>query len=425
MSRRLLPLLLLLACNDPSEPPLAPVVTVSPAIQWSGGEVQLTSEAFAGSGLPLLLVGAETLAVRRLSDSVVAAVVPLGSSGVVQIDLKRSHTRLPVGAVTRVGFRGTTSVAPSFYGGIVVSHNGSTPMAVGEAITTVSGGRPVQVLDLSSMLLTTYPLIHGAEFYGVSPTSRPNEFVVLDSMGLPYVWQLWPTPALIDSPPKQVASSPIRQLPRLSDSVWVRTGSHSSTSWRGLDSATAVRSLQIESPWTIYISPRGDLATFAVSLAAAGVPVFNTVTGDTVYTLGPGFRFAQAAAFSSDGALIFFLGGVINDPAADSLIVVRASTGEVLAGTKLPAGTGFNLAADPSEPLLYVETLIGGRPTILVYAQNLALLGQLPAPADGTPTCDYTCPEGAVAVDRSLDRLHVVWESGSNYIWTYDLLPRP
>lgn len=61
-----------------------------------------------------------------------------------------------------------------------------------------------------------------------------------------------------------------------------------------------------------------------------------------------------------------------------------------------------------------------GRPHILIFAGDLQPVATLVPGSDGTPTCSETCPEGAVAVDRGRNRLHVVW---NEVIWTFDLLP--
>src|SRR5262245_5275932 len=97
----LLGLALVAACNssDPTPPTEPPVFSLDPTTQWSGGEVLVTSGAFVGTTLPVLLAGAETLSVRRVSDSVLAAIVPLGSSGTVAIELAKGSRRYPAGEV--------------------------------------------------------------------------------------------------------------------------------------------------------------------------------------------------------------------------------------------------------------------------------------------------------------------------------------
>lgn len=420
---RLAALGLVSACSDNTPVGLCqpPVVAISPSAQWSGGEIQLTSEAFTGGALPVLLAGAETLAVRRISDSIVAATVPLGASGSVPLELAVGRSRYPAGTVTRVGFHGTSTVTPGFYGELLTTFNGGTPIVVGTASPGAVLG-PIQSLDLGSMQLTSYPGIFGASYYGVSPTPHPSEFVVQDSLKRPLLWRLWPTPALVDSPPSGLALT--RQLARFSDSVWVLTSHHYSNTYRNSSAVFPGEGLQMESPWMIYLSPRGDRATFAVGTSPlTGVPVFNSITGDTAYSLGPGFSQSQAAAFSPDGDRIFFLGG---GDARDSLLSVRASTGAVLAGTRLPDGAPFNMAADPAESLVYVETLANGQPTVLVYDYQFRLVGRLPAPAiAGSPGCSIACFEGTVSVDRVRNQLHLVWTGATSFIWTYDLLPAP
>lgn len=418
------------ACADNSSPvePTPPAFTITPLTQWSGGEIQVTSAAFSGTTLPILLAGAETLAVARISDSVVSATVPLGSSGTVAIEMALGKKRYPAGEVTRVGFRNTNSANPLFGTELMLSYDGLTPIVVGGTMVGTAYP-PVQTLNLGTMEVTGYPGISVVSPYGISPTFNPNEFVVLDSSFKPSVWRLWPTPEFIDTLKYGYRTNLNRQLARLSDSVWINTSHHQTgTALEGSSGLTTVTSLAMESPWVIVISPRGDRATLSLSSSAFGIPVYNALTGDTAFSLGPQFRTSYGGAgFSPDGERIYFLGGSVGSSFGDSLLSVRAATGEVLAAGKVPPiGLPFKFATDPVKDLEYVEVLEGGRPTILIYDQNLKLLGRLPVPVNpATPTCGETCIQGVIAADRDHNMLHVVWNGAgtSNFIWTYDLLP--
>ncbi len=425
-------LVLLLACSDPSGPPTVPQVAISPAVQWSGGEVLLTSHDLGSRSLPRLLAGAETLAVRRVSDSVVAAVLPLGPSGTIAIDLVRNGSRYRVGQVERAGFRESHLAIPGFVGELVTAWRGSTPVVLGEGSTLDFG---IQELDLNTMLVAPLPGVKVPPRYGLSPTRTPNEFLALDSLRSSVQrWRYGPVPAFFDTVPTFINSQFIRQSVQFQDSVWLITSAHSANVRRGsswifpdfVPQGGGI-GLRAEGSWNVFLSPRGDVATYSVNFAAPGVPVFRMSTGDTAYTLGAGFPFAQAAGFSGDGDRIFFLGGARN-PTADSLLVVRAATGEVLGGVHLPADQGLGLAIDPVRPLAYVEVIRGGHPSVLVYDQDLDLVGELPAPVTGTPTCDpQWCWKSLLVVDRARSRLHSVWyrDTDGNFISTYDLLPTP
>lgn len=419
-------LTLLAACsNDPNRPSEPPVISIQPATQWSGGEIQLTSGAFAGSTLPVLVAGAETLSVSRVSDSVVTATVPLGSSGNVSIELAVGKKRYPAGEVGRVGFRSTTTSTPLFGTELLLTYDGLTPMVVGGSWT---GARtPVQSLNLSTMETVGYPGIFAVSPYGVGPTEHSNEFVVIDSVGVPALWRLWPAQELIDTLSATLKCCFVRHISRLSDSVWIRTAHHETVSYRGAASLMGVLSYTMESPWVIALSPRGDRTALAITSATTGVPVYNSLTGDTAFTLGPQFRTSYGGTgFSPDGERIYFLGGPAGASFGDSLLSVRATTGEILAAAKVPPiGLPFKFATDPVEELEYVEVLQGGRPTILIYDRDLKLLGRLPVPDNpATPTCGETCIQGVIGVDRVHHLLHVVWNGAgsSNYIWTYDIL---
>jgi len=419
-------LVLVAACSDSTSPSSPPAVTIAPIANWSGGEVTLTSAAFATAALPVLVVGAETLSVHRTGDSSVAAALPLGPSGPVTIQLAQGHRRHDLGTVQRVGYREYRDLAPGFYGELVTTRRAGTPIVVGTTVPTLNGNGVVQYLDLGSMAVTPVPGLYGSSYYGVSPTYRPDQFVLLDAAGTTAVWQLWPTVTQVDTTPH--FGLPIRHIARLSDSVWLHTGHHYTQAYVN-DSAVfgGYQGLPTESVWSVFISPTGGTATVAVAQGTPGVPVFNSTSGDTLYTLGAAFRQAGWAAYSQDGASIYVLAGATSK---DSLIRVDAATGAVVAGLPLTFPT-MNVATDPVEPLVYVEALLAdGTPTILVLeATTLAEVGRLTSPAlAGGPSCYTTCFEGAMAVDRTRNRLHVVWIDPrlgitTSPIWTFDLLP--
>jgi hypothetical protein len=104
-----------------------------------------------------------------------------------------------------------------------------------------------------------------------------------------------------------------------------------------------------------------------------------------------------------------------------------ATTGQEIQALKLPGtGRGWNLAADPVKPLLYVETVVDSLPRILIYrTTDFSLVGELPVPVAGLPNPVW---EGALSVDRARDQLHVTWSQQTNSqttnpVWTFDLLP--
>lgn len=403
------------ACSNEPTAVEPPVFSLTRSSQWSGGEIQVTSAAFRRSTPPVIVAGAETLTVRRVSDSVFAVTVPLGSSGPVSLDYAQRGSHLPIGVVQRVGFRSVGSATPGFIHMLTLGWNGATPTVLGSATNGV-----LHSLDLATRQVTAYPALRGVSPYGVSPTQRPDNFVVLDSLDRPTIWRLWPTPVLLDSFPPNLSTS-VRQLVPLSDSVLMRTSHHYTLVYRNGVAVFPGFGLQAESPWRFYLSPQGDLATIAVSMTLAGVPVFSTATGDTLYSLGAGFPHAEAAGFSPDGAEIYFLGGRTSG-SGDSLLAIESNTGQHIAGTTVPA-QGFDLAVDSDRALIYVEALVGDRPMILVYNRQLTLLGRLPVPESG-PTCSQTCWQGVLGVDRARNQLLAVWGNpSSTIIWTYDLLP--
>lgn len=412
--------LALTGCSDAASPPEAPTGVVTPLAQWSGGALQLRVTGYATETPILVADGTDTLALSRLDDSTFALRVPDGPSGAVSLDLRFGRQTVPVGSVQRVGFRGGQSISPGFYGELITAHRGTTPVVVGASMTAGNDG-PIQALDLGSMTVTAYPGLFAAEYYGISPTFRPDQFVVLDSARVPAIWQLWPTPVKIDT----IGSRPpaVRQLARLSDSVWLSTSSHYSWTRRGSTTVIPALSLQTESPWAIFISPTGNLAISALAVGQPGVHVFNAQTGDTAYSLGAGFKNAQWAGFSPDGSTLFVLGGKTVTLGADSLVRLQAATGAVQAGVRVETGT--NMAIDPVKPLIYVESRADTLPTILVLdAVTLTEVARLhAAPVPGFTGCNATCFEGALAVDRVRNQLHLVWVGSTSQVWSFDLVP--
>lgn len=417
-------LALVSACGDATTPRIPPTFSVTPATQWSGGVVTIRSEFLAVRGaLPFIVSGSDTVIASRVDDSTATVVLPLGPTGPLVLRARRGGLSDSIGVVLRVGYRSRRDHAPGFYGEVVTSVRAGDPFAIGAA---TDFNNSLQIIDLETGQVTGLPDLFAAEYYGISPTFRPDEFVAKDSAGgagTAGVWSLWPTPTLVAAAPAIAPS--LRHLARLSDSIWLSTSHHYTSSYNS-STATFVfpgAVLSTESPWSIILSPAGDLATMAVSVGRPGVAVFNSLTGDTAYTLGPRFVSSQWAAFSGDGARIYFVGGRLYF-GVDSLLSVRASDGAVLAAVALPTGhPAMSMAADPTRPLLYIQVFRDSLPSVLVYETGtLSLVGELTVPAAGPP-CSVLCFEGAVAVDRARNTLHIVRPGPPAAVLTFDLLP--
>lgn len=416
-------LVLAAACSDASTSPTPAGFTVSPAVQWSGGVVTIRSRALTRRGpLPVIITGASTLGATRVDDSTAEVVLPLGPTGQLSLFAINGRDTNSIGVVQRVGYRSRRDHSPGFYGEIVTSVRAGNPVVIG----ATGYNSPLQLLDLETGQAESLAGVFASEYYGVSPTFRPDQFVVRDSAGgagSMGVWSLWPLTTLIAPVPNAVPAA--RHLAWLSDSIWLSTSHHFTSLYNSAAATWPIPALSLptESPWSIILSPAGDLATMAVSVGQPGVAVFDSRTGDTVYTLGPRFRSSQWAAFSGDGAWIYFVGGR-DYFQTDSLLAVRASDGAVRAAVALPAShPAMSMAADPVRPLLYIQVFTDSLPSLLVYDTSpLALVGELSIDASG-PRCGVNCFEGAVAVDRSRNSVHIVRPGPPASILTFDLIP--
>lgn len=409
-------LLLVLGCNNATNPGDPPVSSITPGTQWSGGEIALTSTAIDPATLPVIVAGVETLTVSRVDDSTVSVRLPLGGSGAVTLELAQGTKRIAVGGVQRVGFSAYNEIGPVFQLEVTTAMVGGAPVVFGNQ--PAGGGSPqLQMLDLAALQMTQIPS-YRALYYGLGPTFETNKFLMLDSQVTRGVWQLAPLPPALDTavtPPFMGGS--VLSGARLSDTVYLSITATSIYTSRVIFSGV--------SGFAAFLSPTLNVATVAAGGVFQGVPVFDAATGDTLYTLGPTRRNAQWATFSPDGSTLYFLIGTqLNH--ADSLLAVTATTGQPIQALKLHGtGRGWNLAADPVKPLLYVETVVDSLPRILIYrTTDLGLVGELSVPAAGLPDPGF---EGALSVDRVRNRLHVTWtqegNSQVNPVWTFDLLP--
>jgi hypothetical protein len=406
---------LTLACGDATTPDQSPVFSISPAIQWSRGVITVSSSAFEGVSAPVLVAGAETLAVSPVDDSTVTATLPLGSSGPLALELVRGSERLAVGTVQRVGFNARNDIAPGFFAGLVSSDAGGSPVVLGFHGVHNS----VQTLDLRTGDVTEVSRVRPVGVYGLSPSFRPGFFVVEDSANGRILTRLDPLPLLQDTSFHQPQPQASRHQALLHPGIQLLT---SATAIWTADSTQLVTFIQA-SPYAVLLSPDASIATVSASGVLTGTPVYDGTTGDTLYTLGPGRRNCQWAAFSPDGATIYFLVGPLFRP--DSILAVTARTGRVQQAVRLPDGVASHVIADPVQPLLYVEFLMDSLPQVLVYqTSDLQLVGQMEA---SPPAWTVGGLDGTMAIDRARNLLYLVWSHSGNApmspVWTFDLVP--
>ena len=431
MTARALPLaaaaalLLGVACSDPTQSFQLPPFTVSPAAQWSGGTVTLGSPYFVGRNpLPSILASAETLAAVRATDSTVHLTLPRGATGPVTLSLTHDGRVDSIASVQRYGFRERRDLMPALAGELLVANSGDHPMVLGntEGIQWTPLGR----IDLVSGTGQTFTTVLGPSnvVYGLSPSTPAGAFAVRDSTDSVRLATLLASPPAVVGTVPFVGTGFVRQVAQLSPGIWLFTGSHTSSVRAEADSCCLPRfSTPTESPWALFLSPRGDRTTMAVNVAQGQVPVFDNATGDTAFTLP--LQGTEGIAFSSDGTRLFAVGGYFD---SDTLVAVDATTGQVLAGmVGLPdgfhsfslaysAGGGGRLVVAAANPVVLA---------LLVYdAATLALQGVLTTPDDcGAFPMTGVCSYGVVAVDDVRGAAHIVVPGSPTPAWTFDLLP--
>jgi hypothetical protein len=411
-----------LGCNNATDPGQPPVFAVTPAAQWSGGTITVRSEFFVGrTTLPPVTIGNDTLSLLRVDDTTVTTVLPLGPSGSLTVMLQRQAGAQAIGTVARVGFRESVPLPQPIIGELYKQTIAGNPTVFGLLPAVTNWAGEIASVNLAAGTGRTYGGLLGPSdfYYGMSPTGTPGQFVVRTAALEVETWNLEPLPSRLDSTPF-VPSQFVRQVAPLAPHIWLQTSHH--YTWTFIDTLPYPNrpvDLPIESPWDIYISPRGDRTTVSVNaVRIAGVPVFDNATGDTAFTLP--LRGVYGAAFSDDGAVLFASGGYVNP---SRIVAVDADDGTLLAQTTLPQDMiAFDLAADQSSGLLFAAAYDSTFHGLLVFdATTLTMLGKLPAPDHCSVLPNVCQGTGIVAVDPLRRRAYLV-NSAPQPSWTFDLL---
>ena len=418
---------ILAACSDPAEPAL-PGFSITPATQWSGGNLTIRSQYFIDySGVLIIVAGSDTLAALSLAnDSTLIAQLPPGPSGPVTLTLVRGTRRDSLATIDRVGFSGKRTVTPALYGELLATDSAGAPFVLGGAFTGSADREPIvrlRVVPGTSQQLTLRQPSNTQ--YGLAPSIVPGTFTVRDATdSIRLATLLVDAPAIIDSM-HGWGTGFTRQVSLLKPGAWLRTQSH--FSYVSFDTGGATPNVATESPWAVYMSPRGDrttLATVVPETAGNGVPVWDNATGLVAYVLP--LLSTEAAAFTTNGNTLYVVGGY--QYGADTLIAVNATTGALVhPKLKLPNGMhGMSVAYRDGVGggQLLVGAATPSSLVLLVYrASTLDLLGILPT-GDACPDMQTgPCFSGVVSVDDLHDRAYIVIPGAPTPIWSFDLLP--
>jgi hypothetical protein len=414
-------------CSDPAEPPL-PAFSVGPATQWSGGTITIRSSYFANRAqAPIIVVGADTLAVSLIDDSTASTVLPRGASGPVLFELARGNARDSLGTVQRMGHRGTRQLYPGLSGELLVIDSADHPILFGSSSTTLIQYAPLGRVDLVTGAMTTLRSVHSTStvIYGLSPSVAPGTIVARDTADTLRIYDMRV------SPPQPLsrtlfASGYVRHLTLLKDSLWLYTQSHWTYTHAVGDTTPFRAQVQTESPWSLFVSPRGDRTTMTVNVGIGGVPVFDNATGETAYTLP--LAGTEAIAFTPDGSVLYAVGGYYFKP--DTIVAVNAATGLSL-HPKVTLPEGFIAFSAAYSTRAGGVLLIGGANTttlaLLVYdATTLELRGVLPTPDScGSDPMVGNCWYGVVATDDGRSLAYLAIPGSPTPVWSFDLVSTP
>jgi hypothetical protein len=419
--------LLVLGCNDTSEPTRVPVFSASLSAQWSGGTLTVVSSEPLSSGqTPTFFADTIPVAFQQVNSTTFSLSLPPGSSGSRQLYVAVDGVRNLIGAIEVHGLT-TRAEAGELAGQLY-------PVRDQFNQWLFLGYSPGGLTMVNPALLTssTVPglFFPGGAHYGFGPTSDPNRWIVKDTGSTLTEWELFPVTKLIDTIPHPGPAN-FRQVARLSDSIWLFTSSHYAWTDTAASLFPYILETPAESPWSIHISPRLDRAVVTSNAFSQmpGVPVLDALTGDTAFTVHlptQGLNPAEYAVFDASGDHLTIIGGDNLTPRM--LARVDATTGDILSLDSLPAGSaGLALAMDGAGKYLFAFAMRGDFPIVYVRdAATLELLGTMAIPEVAENTCatiPIGCGDAAMAVDDAAHALYLVIPGTATRVYTFDILP--
>lgn len=381
-------LILMVGCQDPADAPPAFTPVLLETSLWSGGELPLTAPWFAPpEPLPIIILGSDTLPLRRVDDTTIAARLPLATGVFLVRAIVGAHS-LWLGDVTLHGFR--DDVAGPYMSGLSYWLPGGTPSVV------AGGDSGAVIVDLRLGTTRTIPdSIYSPDCaMSVGPTLRPERFV-LEGMvggvcGRPKLWAILPQPQLLDSSP--IGGSSWYTMGQPADGRWIFNWNNHNE-WANCESlpCTSISFLSADGPDGSTISPRGNRFLWQPQCCGA-VTVYDAIDLVTAFTL-PSFSHAEGSAFSFEGDTLAL--AVLDSAQQTHVVAVRETDGAVLrdlvvdslslAGvTRIFPGP---IAFDPVRPWLYalirlrVDTV--DVPALLVVDRGTwTVVGVLPTPTN-------------------------------------------
>lgn len=338
-------LLLVAACSSDIT---NPVVTEPSASAWSGSSFALLSASFHGiDSLPLVMVGAETLAVRRSADSVLATLPD--TNGTITLTVRLHGGGQATADVHVYGFRGT-STGPAFDNGwgIRWSFRGPT-MLLG-----IVNGRLISfdVATGSTIAASNDTGLSGSSWPLATPSLLDTGLVAVPTgSGKPWIAAAFHGASAVSDTGPGVGV--VGWYVHLARGLWLVQGE-----WQWTATATGsgfvngATVLGCRQPLNIAVSPRRDRLVFEYCRAVGpdSTPVFDGLTGAVAFRAGRG---SGGATFSPGGDTLF----LTTNPAygSDTLRILNATTGAPFAMIAIPSGAAGGIVLDPAHPLLYLS----------------------------------------------------------------------
>ncbi len=398
---------LLAACNSPPDGPSPPgEFVVSPARQWSGGELRITSTCLRDRPVVRVSVDSATIASVRADDTTLVLQLPPGPSGAVIVRVDAWEA----GRVSRIGYRDSRTYQGGWISAIHQFPQGPVGLGLSDP-----GGREMQgVWNLSTETGFQFLPRFRSSGYGPGPSYRGLTVAVFqDTTGMIGEWDLWPTLRFVDT---------VRGVTTHQRLTAVIGPEHYLLAFGNGLTGRFQGASKLYTPDDVT---RGFISTTAgralVDGKAARVPVFDIVAGDSAYTLP--LRSIHGAAFSREGARLY-LSGTYGFGQPSVLLTVDPADGSVVAEDTLPPGTdGFDLALDLSESLLFLLARVDSAPSLLVLdTRTLRRIGVLTVPAEQHGICEIDCLSYRIGIDESRRTVYLTAPGYPIVVHRFDLL---
>jgi hypothetical protein len=404
----ILPLALIAACEKQTEIVELGIPRLVTNEVWAGGDILVQSQVPLTSYL--LVSGTDTSHLRQI-DSTTWAGMASSSSGTVSVIVIDPEGR-PV-LHENVTIRGFLDVRP---GPLVAGYPLPLSPQQGSPVVILNGESSLVRVDLRSGLISSWPSsIHDPDcMRGPGPT--PTEGVYVTAHRSPSggcTWSLW---RLEPSIQKLADSIPINGS-RLAgmfttNRFLVSPGQHVMCLQSLAPATQSCRSY--EEMNGMRFSPRGDRSFVYYGYSASNhVPVYDTQTGDTAYTIADADA-SEGGSFTNGGDTLYL--AVVGSAAR--LLILNSLTGARYADLHIAAtpreATPEDVLVDPQLPYAYVLVWRNfSDPVILVYdRRSSALVGQMAgsngssSQATGTLMCSLC--DNRLIIDPATRQLYVL-----------------